>query len=131
MGVLESMERSGDDVVCGWGLLVTRLLIAVDRAAGVDPADVVAAWDGDDEARGAGLAAVEVPRLGEFLGDVLALVVNPLAVNLAGSAATALVSRLMQKLRPAAPNAGDLEVVASAGRAGDLVVVMRVAGARQ
>ena len=109
---------------------MARLLVAVDRAAGVDPADVAAAWDGDDEARGAGLAAVEVPRPGEFLGDVLALVVIPLAVNLASSAATALVSRVMQKLRPA-PDAGDLEVVASADRNGDLVVVVRVAGPRR
>jgi hypothetical protein len=110
---------------------MARLLVAVDRAAGVDPADVAAAWDGDDEARGAGLAAVEVPQPGEFLGDVLALVVIPLAVNLASSAATALVSRVMQKLRPAAPDAGDLEVVASAGGDGDLVVVVRVAGPRR
>jgi hypothetical protein len=110
---------------------VARLLVAVDRAAGVDPADVAAAWDSDDEARGAGLAAVEVPRPGEFLGDALALVVIPLAVNLASSAACALVSRVMQKLRPAAPDAGDLDVVASAGRDGDLVVVVRVARARR
>lgn len=98
---------------------------------GVDPADVAAAWDEDDQARRAGLAAVEAPRPGVFLADVLALVVIPLAVNLGSSAACAVVSRVMARLRPEQPDAGDLEVVAAASADGDLVVVVRVAGARR
>ena len=62
-----------------------RLVVAVDRSAGVSPAELAAAWDGDVETRGAGLAAVEAAPPGEFLGDVLALVVMPLAMNLASS----------------------------------------------
>lgn len=85
------------------------------------------AWDGDNEAREAGLAVVEAPRPGEFLADVLALVVIPLAVNLTSTAACALVSRVMARLRPARPNTSDLEVVAAAGGDGELVVVVRVA----
>jgi hypothetical protein len=48
--------------------VVGRLVVAVDRAVGVSPADVVAAWDGDDEARATGSAAVEASRPGEFVG---------------------------------------------------------------
>ena len=111
--------------------MVGRLVVAVDRVVAVSPADLAAAWDGDDEARRAGLAVVEAPRPGEFVGDVLALVVIPLAVNLASSAACALVSRVMARLRPARPDGGDLEVVPTAGGDGDLVVVVRVAGPRR
>jgi hypothetical protein len=108
-----------------------RLVVAVDRAVGVSPADLAAAWDADAEARDAGLAAVEAPRPGEFLGDVLALVVIPLAVNLGSSAACALVSKVVAALRPARPDAADLEVVATAGGDGGLVVVVRIAGQRR
>lgn len=114
---------------------MARLIVAVDGAVGVDPADVAAAWDRDDEARQAGLASVETTQPREFLGDVLALVVIPLSVNLASSAACALVSRLMTRLRamradPAAPQADldDLEVVASASASGDLTVIVRMVG---
>jgi hypothetical protein len=110
---------------------VGRLVVAVDRAVAVSPADLAEAWDGDAEARGAGLAAVEAPRPGEFLGDVLALVVIPLAVNLASSAACALVSRLVGRLRGGRPDSGELEVVAAAGGGGKTVVVVRVAGPRR
>ena len=75
---------------------MARLLVAVDQAAGVNPQDVAAAWDDDDEARAAGLASVEVPPPGQFLGEVATLVVIPLAVNMASTTACALVSRLMQ-----------------------------------
>ena len=107
---------------------MARLVVAVDRAVGVVPADVAVAWDGDAEARAAGLAVVESPRPGQFVGDVLALVVIPLAVNLASSAACALVGKVIGKLRGAQSDRGDLEITAAAGGDGDLVVVVRVAG---
>jgi hypothetical protein len=108
------------------------LVVAVDRAVGVAPAELAAAWDKDDEAHAAGLALVHEPEPGEFLGDVLALVVIPLAVNLASSAACAVVSRLVTRLREAPADepsgaAGEVEVVAEANEAGDLVVVVRLA----
>jgi hypothetical protein len=111
-------------------LRVGRLVVAVDRAVGVSPADLAAAWDQDAQAREAGLAAIEAPEPGEFLGDVLALVVIPLVVNLVSSAACALVSRVMAGLRPARPETADLEVVAVA-RGDELVVVVRIAGGRR
>ena len=110
------------------GLLVDRLVVVVDRAVGVSPTDLAAAWDADEQARGAGLAAVEVPRPGEFVADVLALVVIPLAVNLASTAACALVSRVIARLRQSQPDSGELEVVAAAGADGETVVVVRLAG---
>ena len=109
------------------GVSVKRLVMAVDRAVGVSPAEVAAAWDAHDEAREAGLATVEAPRPGAYLGDVLALVVIPLAVNLASSAACALAHRVIAGLRPARPGSGDLEVVAATGGDGELVVVVRIA----
>ena len=108
-----------------------RLVVAVDRSAEVSPAALAAAWDGDGEARGAGLAAVEAAPPGEFLGDVLALVVIPLAVNLASSGACALVSRVLAKVRPPRPDSTELEVVAAPGRDGELIVVVRVTEARR
>lgn len=105
-----------------------RLVVVVDRAVGVSPAQLAAAWDGDEQAREAGLAAVEAPRPGEFLGDVLALVVIPLAVNLASSAACALVSQVMGRLHRGRTDPGELEVVAAASADGETVVVVRVAG---
>ena len=112
-----------------------RLVVAVDGAVGVSAADLAAAWDRDSEARAAGLASADSPRAGEFLGDVVTLVVIPLTVNLASSAACALVGRVLARLRaardgPAVPeqDAGDLEIVVSADGAGDLVVVVRMAG---
>lgn len=108
---------------------MARLVVAIDRSVGVSPADMAAAWDRDDEARRAGPAVVEVPRPGEFLADVLALVVIPLGVNLASSAACALVSRVVARLRPqcAEPAASSvLEVVASGDASSDLTVVVRL-----
>jgi hypothetical protein len=104
-----------------------RRLVA---AAGVRPAEVPTAWDRDPEARKAGLASPEEPRRGDFLRDVLALVVIPLAVNLASSAACALVSRAVGKIRPLRPDAGELEVVAAAGAGGALVELV-IAGAQR
>jgi hypothetical protein len=104
-----------------------RLVVAVDRAVGVSPAQLAAAWDRDSEARKAGSAAVEAARPGEFLGDLLALVVIPLSVNLASSAACALVSRVLGRLQRERQDSGELEVVAAAGAEGETVVVVRAA----
>lgn len=114
---------------------MNRLVVAVDGSVGVTPAELAAAWDGDDEAREVGLASVQSPQPGEFVGDVVALVVIPLAVNLASSAACALVGRVLARLR-AAPRGttalqgapGAMEIAASANGPADLVVVVRMAG---
>lgn len=119
-------------------VLAGCLVVAVDRTVGVSPADLAAAWDGDDEARKAGLASVKATRPGEFIGDALALVVIPLAVNLTSSAACALVGRVLAGLRSKRdnaagpePEADGVEIVALANGAGELVVVVRMPGLRQ
>ena len=93
-----------------------RLVVAVDRVVGVRSAEVAGAWDADTKARQAGLASLESPQPGEFLGGVLMVIL--LAVNLGGSVPCALVSRLVGNLRPARPDAGEVEVVAAAGANG-------------
>jgi hypothetical protein len=54
----------------------------------------------------------------------------PLAVNVASTAVTAMVSRLVGKLRPARPHQPDLELVEVSGIDGDRVVVVRLSGTR-
>jgi len=107
------------------------LLVAVVPGAGLSPADLAVAWDGDEQARSLGPAELEAPVPGGFSPDVLTLVVVPLAVNVASTAVCALVSRLVSRLRPGPPGELEVELAASPGGEGDLVVVVRVAGARR
>lgn len=104
------------------------MLVAVDPGAGLSPADLVAAWEGDEQARALGPAGVEAAPPGGFFPDVLTLVVIPLAVNVASTAACALVSRLAARLHSGPRNELRVEVSAPSGGDGDLLVVVRVAG---
>ena len=105
-----------------------RLVVAVDPGVEVSPADLAAAWESDGEARAVGAASVEMSGRGDFLPDVLTLVVIPLGVNVASTAACALVSRLVARLRPARPDQLAVELAETAGDDGDRVVVVRVSG---
>lgn len=107
-----------------------RLVVALDRGVRVSAAGFAAAWDGDAEARAAGAASVEEGGPGVFLPDAVTLVAIPLAVNLASSAACALVGRLVARLRAADRGEPDVEVAEIAGADGDRVIVVRVRGAR-
>ncbi len=102
-----------------------RLVVVVDPAVLVSPAQLAAAWDGDDVTRAAGAAVVEPARPGDFFG-VVELVVVPLAVNLTTSAITALVGRLVARLRP--EPGPDLEITETTRPDGDRVVVVRTRG---
>jgi hypothetical protein len=106
------------------------LLIALDPAVEVDAAQLAAAWDADEQARAVGPAAVEAPARGEFLPDVLTLVAIPLGVNLASTAITAIVGKLVARLRNTRPDPPQIEVAELTSADGDRVVVVRLRGGR-
>lgn len=106
-----------------------RLVIAVDPDVGVSPEGLAAAWDADAEARAVGPAGVEAAPRGEFLLDVVALVAIPMAVNVASTAVTAVVARLVSRLRRSRPGQPDIEIAELTRPDGDRVVVVRL-GAR-
>jgi hypothetical protein len=107
-----------------------QLVVMLDPAVPVAPADLAAAWDRDEEARAAGTATVETAVPGDFLG-VLEIVVVPLAVNLMTNAVTALVGKLMARLRPEQPDQPDLEIAELTQANGDRVVFVRLQGKHQ
>ena len=109
---------------------VGRLLIALDPGVQVSPGELAAAWDADEQARAVGPAAVEAPARGEFLPDVLTLVAIPLGVNLASTAITAMVGRLVTRLRNTPPDQPEIEVAELTSADGDRVVVVRLRGGR-
>ena len=102
-----------------------RLEVVLDPGVGVSAADLAAVWDRDDVAREVGLAAVGTARPGDFFG-VVELVVVPLAVNLASSAITALLGRLVAGLRAGEPEHPGLEFAEMTRADGDRVVVVRL-----
>src|SRR5690242_9338924 len=91
------------------GNRVGRLVIILDPGVAVTPAELAAAWDTDEQARAVGPAHVESSPRGEFLPDVFTLVAIPIAVNLASTALTALVTRLVARLRNARPDQPEVE----------------------
>ena len=107
-----------------------RLVIALDPAVGVNSAELAAAWDANEQARAVGPASVETSARGDFLPDVLTLVAIPLAVNVASTAITALVTRLVARLRNSRPDQPDIEVAELTSAAGDRVMVVRLRGGR-
>jgi hypothetical protein len=102
-----------------------RLVVALDARAGVSPEELAEAWNGDDEARAVGEAGLEFPAPGEYLADVLALVVIPLLVNLGSSAAYDLVRRPATEADLAQPEAPALEIVQLDRANGDRILVVR------
>ena len=87
------------------------MLIALDPGVQVSPGELAAAWDADEQPRTLGPAAVEAPPArGEFLPDVLTLVAIPVGVNLASTAITAVVGRLVARLRNTRPDPPEIEV---------------------
>jgi hypothetical protein len=106
-----------------------RLMMVVERNAGVSALDLALAWDGDAEARALGVAVVEAPPTsGTFGVDIGTLVVIPLAVNVATTAITVLVGRLVSRLRPERAGELSVEVSVGPGDEGDVVVIVRLAG---
>lgn len=109
---------------------MSRLVVVLDDSVGVSPAGLAAAWSDDVEASAAGVASVEAAAPGDFFG-VLELVVIPLLVNLASSAVTGLVGRLVAKGRPDGPGQSELEIAEMTGAGGDRIVVVRLRGGRR
>ena len=106
------------------------MLIALDPGVQVSPGELAAAWDADEQARAMGPAAVEAPARGEFLPDVLTLVAIPVGVNLASTAITAVVGRLVARLRNTRPDPPEIEVAELTSADGDRAVVVRLRGGR-
>ena len=104
---------------------MARLVVVLDPNLKVSPGDLALAWDGDDEAHAAGIATVDSAPPGDFFG-VLELVVVPLAVNLVTNAVTAMVGKLITKLRPEQPEQPDLEIAEMTGANGDRIVTVRL-----
>ena len=102
-----------------------RLVVALDASAGVSHAELAAAWDSDDEACTIGKAELETPARGEYIADVLALVVIPLLVNLGSSAAYDLVRRVVTNAHPDQPEAPGLELIQVDRANGDRILVVR------
>ena len=106
------------------------MVIALDPGVGVSPAGLAVAWDADEQARALGPATVEASARGDFLPDVLTLVAIPVGVNVASTAITALVSKLVARLRDARPDQPEIEVAETTTADGDRVLVVRARGAR-
>jgi hypothetical protein len=104
---------------------MTQLEVVLEPGVGVSPADLAAAWESDEEARATGPASVRTAPPDGFFG-VLELVIVPLAVNLASSAITALVGKLIARLRTGEPEAPALEIVEMTRPNGDRIVVVRL-----
>ena len=104
---------------------MSRLLVALGPAAGVDPAGLVAAWNADGQAIATGVARVELAGPSEFVPGVMELVVVPLAVNLASSVAYDVLKRLLSGLRHEHGQSAEPQLSEVRTGGGDLVVVIR------
>ncbi len=104
---------------------MSRLEVVLDPSLKVNPAELAAAWDDDGEAREAGHATIESAPPGDFFG-VLELVVVPLAVNLTTNAITAIVGRLIARLRNEQTDRPELEIAEMTRPNGDRIVVVRL-----
>jgi hypothetical protein len=104
---------------------MARFVIAVDVELKVASSDLAGAWNQDEEAAAAGAATVETAPPGDFFG-VMELVVVPAGVGLAVNAVTALVGKMIARLRPQQPDQPELEIAEMTGANGDQVVVVRL-----
>ena len=103
---------------------MTRLVVAVDPAVGVEPAGLVKAWAADEEAAALGQASLQPSTPGTFVPGLAELIWVPLAVNLASSVLYDLVRRLVVQQRPAV-DVTELELAETVS-GDDRVVVVRV-----
>lgn len=102
-----------------------RLVLALDPELEVSPADMAAAWNGDDEAGLVGSATVETAPPGDFFG-LMDLVAIPAGVGLTVNVITAMVGTLIAKLRGRRPDQADLEIAEMTRPNGDRIVVVRL-----
>lgn len=104
-----------------------RVVIVVAPGTGFAPGAMAAAWNGDGEASAVGTAGLEAARGDVFFPGLVELVVVPLAVNLASSAAYDLVKKLAARLRPAGAQESRVER-GEAGAGEDVIIVIRGGG---
>src|SRR5436305_11411372 len=102
------------------------LALAVDPALEIGAAELVAAWEADEEARRLGSAGVEAAGRDMLLPGIAELVVIPLAVDIGGGALYDLVKRLVRTVREPTHHAVDeLEIAELTTASADRVVVIR------
>lgn len=105
-----------------------RVVIVVAPGAGFGPGTLAAAWNADGEASAAGAAGLEAAGGDVFFPGLVELVVVPLAVNVASSAAYDLVKRLAARLRPAEGQEPQVERPEVPVSSGDVIIVIRGGG---
>jgi hypothetical protein len=103
---------------------VGRLIVVIDPGLETSPAELAAAWNSDEEASVACPAMVDTTPPDDFLG-VMKVAVIPAGVGLAVNGVTAMVSRLVSKLR-APRDQPALEITELTKADGDRIVVVRL-----
>jgi len=102
-----------------------RIVIVVAPDEGLTPEAVAAAWNADAESSAVGMAEKKVAGEDVFFPSLVELVVIPLAVNLASSAAYDLVKKLAARLRSAARDEPRVERPEVSAGSGDVIIVIR------
>jgi hypothetical protein len=103
---------------------MSQHIVVIDPGLGISPVALAKAWNSDDEASAVCPAMVETAPRGDFLG-VMEVVVIPAGVGLAVNGVTALVGRLISKLRPLRGEPA-LEIAELTNANGDQIVVVRM-----
>ncbi|MGQ0775510.1 MAG: hypothetical protein ACT4NY_13985 [Pseudonocardiales bacterium] len=103
-----------------------RVLVGLDPALGMSPAELAASWDADERARTRAAAEQEAAPSGEFFPGLLELVVLPVAVNLASSVLYGLVKQVIHRARPEQRERCELELLETTTALGDRLLVVRM-----
>jgi hypothetical protein len=104
---------------------MARIVIVVAPDAGFTPEAVAAAWNADGEVSAAGTAGTEAAGGDVFFPGLVELVVIPLVVNVASSAAYDLVKKLAARLRPTSGDEPRVERPEVPTGGGDVIIVIR------
>jgi hypothetical protein len=110
------------------GAGMSRVLIAVAPGAGFAPEALAAAWNADADASATGAAGVEPAVGGVYFPGLVELVVIPLVVHVASSAAYDLVKKLAARLRSADGEEPRVEQPEAVAGGSDVIIVVRGRG---
>jgi hypothetical protein len=108
------------------GVLVGRVLMALEPGIGLSATEVVQSWHADEQALAVSPAEIQEVRGGEFLPGLVELILIPGAVNLAVSALYDLIRRVIRRSRPDRRELAELELVEVTTAFGDRVVMVRL-----
>lgn len=103
-----------------------RVLVGLDPALQMSPADLATGWGADEQARAHGAVEQDAAPSGEFFPGLLELVVLPVAVNLASSLLYSLVKRVIRRARPEPRGHDELELLETTTTRGDRLLVVRL-----